>query len=76
MMFFPGEMSVSKAYAASVFILKQDFCFGLIAGLSFWKVGQQKILLHTATFTSWLDMKIVTKQQKLISDDRKTNIFH
>lgn len=53
-----------------------NLLFGLIAGLSFWKVGQQKILLHTAIFTSWLDMKIVTKQQKLISRDRKMNMLH
>lgn len=52
------------------------FLFWLIAGLLFWKADQQKILLHTAIFTSWLDMKIVTKQQKLVSNDKKMNILH
>lgn len=65
------DISIWMKHTISVFTLKQAFCFYLIAGLSFWKVGQQKILLHTAIFTSWLDMKIVTKQQKLISNTGK-----
>lgn len=56
------------------FQMKQEFsAYQDQTGLSFWKAGQQKILLHTAIFTSWLDMKIVTKQQKLVSNDRKIN---